>query len=94
MGGAEAKRNEEKDPEKRIYPGGAFDPFGFAKNPASFEELKLKEIKNGRLAMFSFVGYVAQYAATGKGPVQNLFDHISDPWGVNFATNHVSLPGF
>ncbi len=30
------------------------------------EENKLKEIKNGRLAMLAFLGFVAQHAATGK----------------------------
>ena len=36
-------------------------------NPVqALEENKLKEIKNGRLAMIAFVGFVAQHAATGK----------------------------
>lgn len=33
---------------QRIYPGGAFDPLGFSKDAKTFEENKLKEIKNGR----------------------------------------------
>lgn len=92
MGGIEAKRWEEKDPQKRTYPGGSFDPMGLAKDPEKFAELKLKEVKNGRLAMFAFVGFVLQYEATGNGPYQNWLDHIADPWNVNFATNGVSLP--
>lgn len=42
---AEGARNE-AEKSKKIYPG--FDFAGLAKEPAKFEELKLKEIKNGR----------------------------------------------
>ncbi|WIA37648.1 hypothetical protein OEZ86_014549 [Tetradesmus obliquus] len=90
MAAAESRRGDEPDAEKRTYPGGAFDPLNFAKG--DIDSLKLKEIKNGRLAMLACLGFVAQHAATGKTPLQALGDHISAPWGANFATNGVSLP--
>lgn len=82
----ESQRNGEPDFEKRKYPGGPFDPLGFSKNESKLAEYKLKEVKNGRLALLAFVGFSAQAIAyPGTGPLENLASHLSNPWANNIA---------
>lgn len=51
-----------------------FDPIGFGKgkDPKKLEELKLKEIKNGRLAMWAAAGLILQGMTTDTGGIGNL----------------------
>uniref|UniRef100_UPI0025A2C176 chlorophyll a/b-binding protein n=1 Tax=Klebsiella pneumoniae TaxID=573 RepID=UPI0025A2C176 len=75
------------------YPGGPFNPLGLGNSSKeSMDDFKWRELRNGRLAMVAFLGFLAQHAATGKGPLENLADHVSDPWANNFTTNSVSRP--
>ena len=43
-----------------------FDPLGFGKDPAKLDDLRMKELANGRLAMFAFGGFVTQSVLTGS----------------------------
>ena len=69
------------------YPGGKFfDPMGLSRgDPAKYEEYKQKEIKNGRLAMVAFIGFIGQHQANGLSPLGALNAHLSSPFTQNFA---------
>uniref|UniRef100_A0A7S3R4T8 Chlorophyll a-b binding protein, chloroplastic n=1 Tax=Dunaliella tertiolecta TaxID=3047 RepID=A0A7S3R4T8_DUNTE len=74
VGGVEILRNNELDLEKRIYPGGAFDPLNLADEEDEEKAFRLKtaEIKHGRLAMIAFLGFGIQAAVTGEGALGSL----------------------
>jgi len=50
-------------------PGSYGDPFGFGQYT---EEMRTKELNNGRMAMFAVTGQLAAELVTGVGPVQQL----------------------
>jgi len=81
VGGAELSRNGELSAEKRIYPGGAFDPLGLATPGKSsnnqINRLREAEIKHGRLAMVSFFGFGVQALVTGDGALDSLAQFAS-----------------
>lgn len=52
------------------YPGGpVFNFAGFGKSEEELKTYKIKEVKNGRLAMLAVFGFGAQAVLTGVGPV-------------------------
>lgn len=70
--------------------GGETCMFRACRTEEALDEMKIREIKHGRMAMLAMFGYGAQAVLTGVGPYQNLLDHISDPSHINMAGNLIS----
>ncbi|DBB02421.1 TPA: Lhcb3p [Trebouxia sp. C0006] len=50
-----------------------------SKTEREVNDLKTKELSNGRLAMISCVGIYVASMITGKGPYSLLLEHVQDP---------------
>jgi len=67
-----------------------FDPIGFASDPAKKKDLQMKELANGRLAMFAFSGVVTQSVLTGNSFPYLFGDATTFGSGGDFAWNVVA----
>lgn len=68
------------------------DYFPFDPAKLNSPEMAVREVKNGRLAMVAFFGFVAQAVVVNKGPVACLQEHLSDPLGKNILTSVLNIP--
>jgi light-harvesting complex II chlorophyll a/b binding protein 7 len=70
-------------PGERDYPGSwLFDPLGLGNDAERAVDLRVKEIKHGRLAMVAFLGFIAQggKAALVDGAVRGPLADAANAW--------------
>jgi len=67
-----------------------FDPIGFGSDPEKLKDLQMKELANGRLAMFAFSGVVTQSVLTGNSFPYLFGDATTFGSGGDFAWNVVA----
>mmetsp|Transcript_19798 Transcript_19798/g.37782 ORF Transcript_19798/g.37782 Transcript_19798/m.37782 type:complete len:233 (-) Transcript_19798:311-1009(-) len=89
MGMLETKRFEGF---KATGMSGVMDTYPFDPAGMSSASMKVKEVKNGRLAMLAFVGFMVQALVTRAGPLDNLSAHMANPTGVNITTTVANIP--
>eukprot|EP00793_Prasinoderma_coloniale_P004056 PRCOL_00006231-RA len=65
---------------------GIIDAFPYDPWNLDCEDMRWREVKNGRLAMLAMLGILGQTCVYGTGPMAHLKDHLAAPFENNIAT--------
>merc|ERR1712046_309043 len=66
---------------------GLVDTFPFDPINMTSDTMKLKEVKNGRLAMIAMFAFTSQAMVTREGPIDNLVSHVTSPLDHNILSS-------